>query len=138
MHCIFSSFCRWKFLINLMHKMAGRAACYQSWQAGADESISSYAASDEKWHEMEQLKGNFHIKNSRKEIWLRTNGLEVGGNTSQSPQTHLISQENTAKDEEEGTEDQGLLRAEQMAQAMRGQCHPVTKRVTGGEFTRYF
>lgn len=48
----------------------------------------------EKWHEMEQLKGNFHTKNSGKEIWLRTNGLEVGGNTSQSPKTHLISQEN--------------------------------------------
>lgn len=87
---------------------------------------------------MEQLKGNFHIKNSGKEIWLTTNGLEVGGNTSQSPQTRLISQENTTKDEEEGTEDQGSLRAEQVAHAMRGQCHPVTKCVAGGKFTRYF
>lgn len=86
---------------------------------------------------MEQLKGNFHTKNSGKEIW-QTNGLEVGGNTSQSPKTHLISQENTTKDEEEGTEDQGSLRAEQMAQATRGQCHPVTKCVSGGKFTRYF
>ena len=89
------------------------------------------------WHTMEQLKGNFHIKNSGKEIWLTTHGLAVGGNTSQSPQTHIIFQENTAEEEEE-TEDQSLLTAEQMAQAVRGQCHPVIKCVMGGEFTTYF
>lgn len=73
----------------------------------------------EQWHTMEPLKGNFHIKNSGKEIWLTTNGLEVGGNISQSPQTRIIFQENTAE-EEEGTEDQSLLRAEQMAQQRKG------------------
>lgn len=81
----------------------------------------------EKWHKAARLKGNFHTKDSGKETWLTTNGLEVGGNTSQSPQTHITFHGNTAE-EEEGMEDQSLLRAKQMAQAARGQCYPVSKR----------
>lgn len=105
--------------------MASRAACYQSWQAGGAEDVLSYVILDRgEMAQRAQLKGNFHIKNSGKETWMKTNGLEVGGNTSQSPQTHITFHGNTAE-EEEGMEDQSLLRAEQMAQAVRGQCHPV-------------
>lgn len=86
---------------------------------------------------MEQLKGNFHIKNLGEEIWLATNGLMAKGSTSQSPQTHIIFEENTTE-EEEGTEDQMLLRAEQVAQAVQRQHHLVTECVAEGEFTRYF
>lgn len=74
------------------------------------------------------LKGNFNTENSGNETWLTTNGLEVGGNTSQSPQTHIIFHGNTAE-EEEGMEDESLLRGEQMAQAVRGQCQPVINRM---------
>lgn len=57
---------------------------------------------------MEQLKGILHTKNLGKEIWLTTDGLMAKGSTSQSPQTHIIFEKNTAE-EEEGTEDQRLL-----------------------------
>lgn len=73
------------------------------------------------------VKRQFSHKELRKGNLATTNGLEVRGNTSQSPQTHIIFHGNTAE-EEEGMEEQSFLRAEQMAQAVRGQCHPVSSR----------
>lgn len=39
---------------------------------------------------MEQFKGNFHVKNYGKEIWLTTNDLKAEGSTSQTTQAHII------------------------------------------------
>lgn len=64
---LFSSFCWWKFLISLTHKIAGRAACYQSWQAGGAEDVLSCVILDK--GEMAQsstVKRQFSHKGLRK------------------------------------------------------------------------
>ena len=89
----------------------------------------------EKCCTMEQFKGNFHVKNYGKEIWLTTNDLKAEGSTSQTTQTQIIFKESTPK-RRKGQRTRGCW--EQMAQAVQWKCHFVIESVVEGEFTRHF
>lgn len=107
-----------------MHKMADRAACYQSWQAGGAEDVLSYVILDKgEMAQSSMVKRQFLHKGLRKGN-LADNKWIGGRREHQSPQTHIFHG-NTAE-EEEGMEDQSFLTGEQMAKAVKGQCRPVS------------